>query len=118
MWKDRFKQWYEGQVDKNVAVFGMIDDVHQLFGEQARVNGVQYRTKTRNTVIQLKVAIVVPCQCGYTVAVLNIKASQQVSHFTGTAGSVFHGVTVNITFTATAYNFSIRVGRFRMLQQC
>jgi hypothetical protein len=39
-----FDQRHEAQVEEQELIFGMVDDVLDLFGEQARVDGVQNRS--------------------------------------------------------------------------
>ena len=62
-------------------------------------------------------AITVPGQGSDAVTLLNAPALQQVRHFTRPHGSVFHGVAVDIAFTATADNARIGVRDFSVLKQ-
>ena len=59
---DLLDQGQEHRIDHDDPVFGMVDDVDQLLGEQARVDGVADRTNPRNTVVNLQMAMVVPRQ--------------------------------------------------------
>ena len=110
MRKDRLEQWDKGQVDKNKAIFSVVDDVHQLLGKQARINGVQHRTVSGDSVVQLEMTVVIPGQGSNALTVLNVEFFKQIGYFTSSGSSVFHCVAMNITFTATTHDFRVRVG--------
>ena len=55
-------QLEEGQVEEHVLVLGMIDDVADLLGEQARIDGVTHGAAARGGVVDLEMAEAVPGQ--------------------------------------------------------
>ena len=64
---------HKGGIHENQLIFGVIDDVDQLLGRQARVDRVTHRTLAGNRIIQLEMAITVPCQRGHPIAQLHAK---------------------------------------------
>jgi hypothetical protein len=61
-------QRQEGHVEAQHLVFGVVGDVGDLVGVQARVDGVQHRAHAADRVVQLHVAVAVPGQRGHAVA--------------------------------------------------
>ena len=57
---DGLDQRGKGGVKQHHFVVGVVDDVSQLFGVQARVAGVHHHAAARHGVIRLQVAVVVP----------------------------------------------------------
>ena len=56
----RLENRHEGRVDKHDFVFGVVDDVIQLLGEQPRIQGVANRTQAHDAEPGLHVPIAVP----------------------------------------------------------
>ena len=84
---DRRDQRQEGLVDEQDAVLGVVEDIHQLFREQARVDGVAHQAGTGHTEIGFQVAVVVPGQGGDPVALFQAQAQQRRTQL---AGPPFH----------------------------
>ena len=53
-------QRHEGLVDEQHLIFGVVQDIDQLFGEQTRVDGVTDKATARCAKVDFKVATVVP----------------------------------------------------------
>jgi len=66
--RDRLRQFFddrhETEVEEQESVFGMPDDVFDLFREQTRVDGVQNRSHPRHAIIQLHMPVAIPRQGG------------------------------------------------------
>jgi hypothetical protein len=58
------EQRQEHGIGENVAILGVVHDVGDLFGEQARVDGMADRADAGDAVVQLEVAVVVPGERG------------------------------------------------------
>uniref|UniRef100_A0A0N4ZXM1 LigA n=1 Tax=Parastrongyloides trichosuri TaxID=131310 RepID=A0A0N4ZXM1_PARTI len=78
--QDGFEQRHEGQIGEDDPVFGVVDDVGQLLGEQARVQGVAHRADPHDAVPGLDVVGGVPGQGGDPVARLDPPGQQGVRH--------------------------------------
>ena len=62
--RNRLDQGHKVRIDKHHLILGVVDDVHDLFGEQARVDRMADAAAARCGVIGLEVPIVVPGQGG------------------------------------------------------
>ena len=60
MRRNAFDQRRKGDVEQNHFVFGVVDDVDELLGMQARIAGVHDHATARYSVISFKVTVVVP----------------------------------------------------------
>ena len=65
---DTFDQRPEVGVKENIAIFGMVDDVDDLFREQPGVDRVANEARAGRAVVGLHVTVVIPGQRGDTVA--------------------------------------------------
>ena len=79
----RSDQSREGDVEEQHPVFGMVDDVDDLLGEEPRVDGVHHRAGTRHPVIEREVTVAVPGQRGHPVRRLDAQLGQRVGHLLG-----------------------------------
>ena len=68
---DFFQHRHESEIDENHAVFGVIDDPHDLLGEQPRVDGMVDRADADDAVPGLQVPPGVPGQRRHPVAELD-----------------------------------------------
>ena len=57
-----FEQRDEHGVNKQALIFGVIDDVANLFCEKTRINRMTNISGTRDSVVELEVAVVIPRQ--------------------------------------------------------
>ncbi len=53
-------RWQESSINKQNLIHGVVDNVDQLFGVQARVDGVADITAPRDTEVNLEMAYVIP----------------------------------------------------------
>ena len=60
LWHQALDQRDEAGLDKQHPVLRMVDDVDDLFIEQARIDRVAHRADPRDAVIELEMAIIVP----------------------------------------------------------
>ena len=65
---DAFDQRPEVGVKENIAIFGMVDDVDDLFREQPGVDRVANEARAGRAVVGLHVTVVIPGQRGEAVA--------------------------------------------------
>ena len=75
-----FQDRHEGQIDEHHAVFGMIDDPADLFGEQPRIDGVVDRADAEDAVPAFQVPGGVPGERGHAVAELDAVLLQALGH--------------------------------------
>ena len=80
---DFFQQRHESEVGDHHAVAGMIDDPHDLVGEQPRIDGVIDRADAEDAVPGLQVTPGVPGQRRHPVAELDAVLFQPLRHFLG-----------------------------------
>ncbi len=76
---DRLQQGHEHRVDTDEAVFGMVDDVHDLLGEQPRIDRMTHVSAAADAVVNLEVAVVIPGERCDAVALLYAEFCQRVS---------------------------------------
>ena len=74
------------------AVLGVVDDVGELVGVQAQVEGVEDAARERDAEVGLEVRSVVPAQRGDAVAGLNAEVDEHLGQAAGAAGEVGVGV--------------------------
>jgi hypothetical protein len=73
--RDRLDHRQEGEVEEQHAILGVVGDVDDLVGMQARVERVQHRAQSRDRVVELEVAVAVPGERRDAVAVARPAAS-------------------------------------------
>jgi len=64
---------HERVVDEDDLVLRVVDDVRELLGEEADVQGVQHRAHAGDGEVQLEVLLVVPGEGGHAIALLHAK---------------------------------------------
>ena len=114
---DSLHQRQKTHVKAQHLVFGVVGYPGNQIGVQSRVDGVQHPARAADAVIQLKVAVAVPGQCGHPVAELQPHGVQGIGHLACAAGSVFVGVTVNIAFHTARDDIHVRVMAFCEINQ-
>ena len=114
---DGLGQRHEGEVDEDVAILRMVDDVDDLLGEKARIDGMGYGAHAGHRVIGLQVAEAVPGQGGDPVVHPDAQGSQRVRQLAGAAVRVAVGVAVNAAFHHPGNDFSVAVVAVRVLDQ-
>ena len=114
---DSLHQRQKAHVKAQHLVFGVIGNPGNQIGVQARVDGVQHPAGATDAVVQLKVAVAVPGQCGDPVAELQPHGIQCIGHLACTTGSVFVGVAVNIALDTARDNFNVSVMAFCEINQ-
>jgi hypothetical protein len=105
-------QRQEGEVEEQHLVFGVVGDVGDLVGVQARVDGVQHRARARHRVVQLHVAVAVPGQRGHAVAHLDAQTRQRVGHAARTRGQFLVGGAVDVAFDPARHDLAFGVVPF------
>ena len=75
-----FQNRHESEIDHHHAVFGVIDDPDDLFGEQARIDGVIDRAHAHDAVPGFEVAPGVPGQRRDAVALFDAVAFEPLRH--------------------------------------
>ena len=63
MWKlirNCLDERHKHRVEKQYAIFSVVDDVDEMLGKQPRVDRMQYIARARDTVIELQVPVIVP----------------------------------------------------------
>ena len=68
----------EGEVEQHVAVFGMVDDVDELFRKQARIDGVHHRSHAGDPVEGLEMAVAVPGQRADAIALFHAQPGKRL----------------------------------------
>ena len=71
------QQRHEHRIDKNVPVFGVVDDEGDLLGEQPRIDRMADITGAADAIINLQVPIVVPGERGHPVAPFQAEAVER-----------------------------------------
>ena len=64
-----------GSVNR-IAILGVVDDVGDLVGEQARIDGVTDRADAGDAVVQLEMAVVVPGERRDALALADAESSR------------------------------------------
>src|SRR5579885_2833224 len=68
----------EGEVEEDVAVLGMIDDVDDLLGEEARIDGMADRAHAGDAIIDLEMAKAVPGKRADAVRLLDAQPNERI----------------------------------------
>ena len=97
------------EVDEQELVLGVIDDVDDLLGEQARVDGVADRTHAGDAVIQLEMPVAVPGQGADAVARLDAQRRERLRHLLRPHPGISVGIAVEAAFQGPRYDFSVAV---------
>ncbi|KAF1857266.1 hypothetical protein Lal_00014497 [Lupinus albus] len=92
---DALQQRQEGQVGEQQPVFGVVDDVGDLFREQARVDGMADHARAADAVIAFQMAVAVPGQRADSVARPHPQRRQRVRQLLGADPGVGVGVAVD-----------------------
>src|SRR5713226_5592549 len=95
--RDLLQQRYQVAINKNDLVFGVVDDVDQLVGKQADIEGVQDSTHAGNSEIEFKVAVGVPGKGGNTITLGNSGVVQCMSEL----HTAFPPLAVGVTMYAS-----------------
>jgi hypothetical protein len=98
---DRFDQWQKGQIEEQDLVFGVVGDPDHLVRMQARVQRVQHGTRTGHRVVQLHVAVAIPCQRSDAVSELDTAHGQGIGHAAGALGQLAVALAVHVAFNPT-----------------
>ena len=115
-----FHQRREGHVEEQHPVLGMVGDVFDLLGKQARVDGVQHRAAARDAEVQRQVAPAVPGQRAHAFARLHAQRLQGVGHLAGGAAHAGPVGAVQATvpgFRQARDDLGVRMKARRMLDQ-
>ena len=116
MRQNGFQQRHEGQIGEDDPVFGVVDDVGQLFREQARVQGVAHGPYPHDAVPGLDMVGGVPGQRCDPVARLDPPGQQCVRHATR---PLMDGGVVGAddrSFDRTAHDFALSVPVLRVIE--
>jgi hypothetical protein len=100
MRRDRLHQRQEGRIEAQVLVLGMVDDVRQLLGMQARIDRVQHRAGTGDRVIRFHVAVAVPGQRGHALAHRHAEPAERVGQPARSCVAVAVGIAVQVALDA------------------
>ncbi len=88
MRREALDQRHEGQVEEDVLIIGVVDDVGDLVGEQARIDGVAHRARARHAIVDLQVPVAVPGQRADALAGLHAERGQRIRQL---LGAIAHG---------------------------
>ena len=106
---DLFDQRQEHRIAHQNAVFSVIDDVDELLGEKARVDGVNNGAHTRDAIVGLKMPMVVPGQRRNAVGHSDPGRLQRLGQLFGTLVDLFVGVADHAFAGHNGYNFGTAV---------
>ena len=115
--RDLLDQREEGQVETDVLVLGVVDDVDDLLGEQARVDGMAHRTHAGHRVVDLEMAEPVPGQGADTIRRPHAERGQGVGQLTRALVGLGIRVSVYATFDQARHDFGVAVEAVRMADQ-
>jgi len=65
-------------IDKDYFIFGVVDHVNQLIGEEPQIDGMQYRPAAGYSKIELKMAVIVPGKRTNPIAGLDIQQLEDI----------------------------------------
>ena len=85
---DLGEQGDHGGIDDDHPVFGMVDHVGQLVGEQPDVQGVQHRPHARHGQVGLEMGLVVPHERADAVALFDAEAVEGRGELIGAVGDL------------------------------
>jgi hypothetical protein len=114
---DLLDQRHEGQVEEHVAVLGVIDDVADLLGKQARVHGVADGTHTGHRVVRFEVAKAVPRQRADAIVHLDAEALQCICELTGAPMRLRVRIAMNAALDHPRYDLGVAVPALRVPDQ-
>ena len=114
--RDGLKDRDKAGIGEDHAVFGVIDDIGNIGGGKARIDGVVDRADARNGVVQFKMAIAVHRQGGDPVAVAHTKLAQHRRQSTGAARNRGVGRAGDAVIIPDRDHFAIAVIARRMIQ--
>jgi hypothetical protein len=83
-----FQEWHEGEVDEDDAVGGVIDDPHDLFGEEPRIDGVIDGADAEDAVPGLEMPPRIPGKRRHPVAELDAVALEPLGDLEGTGADI------------------------------
>ena len=113
-----FDQRHESQVDKYIAIFGMVGDVDDLLGEQPGIDRMRHGANTRRRVIGLEMPEAVPRHGGNPVVHFYAEGGQCIGELAGAAVSFAVGVAMDgAAFHQAGYDFGIAVVAIRVPDQ-
>ena len=112
-----FDERRERQVEEAMAILGMIDDVSELVGKQARIDGVDHRARAGHRVIELEVAIAVPRERADAIARLHAQARQCAGEAARADVGGAIGVTVDRAFDGARHDLGVAVVAIRVADQ-
>ena len=95
-----FNDRYEGEVDKQEPVLGVIDDVDHLLSGQARIDRVADRPDAGNGIVKLKMPVAIPRERGHPIPVVHTKPLQSMRQLGDPSCRFPVGCAMNITFRA------------------
>jgi hypothetical protein len=70
-------------IDEEDLVFGMVDDIDQVFPGKTDIDGMQYGAVAGNAEIKFQVAVVVEGKAGHTVAFFYAQCLEGMGQLTG-----------------------------------
>ena len=95
----------------------MVEDVHDLVGMQAGIDGVQHRSGAGHGVIELEVAVAVPGDRADPLARRDAETGERLRHAPGARGQVPERRAVNTTLDAPGDNLLFTVMPLGMHEQ-
>ena len=105
------------QVDEEELILGVIDDVDDLLGKEARVDRVADRAHAGNAVVQLEVAVAVPGQRADAVADLDAQREQRLGDLLRARVGVAIGVAMDRAFDGAGDDLGVAVVEGGMLDE-
>ena len=109
------QQRYEGEVDEDVRILGVVDDVDELLGEQARIDGVQDGAHARHAVVELEMPVAVPRHGADAIARVDAERGERVGDPLRARLGVTIGVAVNRSFDRARHDLGVAVIQRRVI---
>ncbi|MND79599.1 hypothetical protein D3C80_713450 [compost metagenome] len=107
--QDGVQQRHEGQIDEDDPIARVVDDINQLFREQARIQGVAHGADAHDAVPGLDVVCGVPGQGGDTVARMHAPGLQRVRHPLGATMNGPIGGALDRPLDGASHDLAVRV---------
>ena len=114
---ERLDQRSERDIEEQELILGVVDDVRDLLGIEARIDRVQHRSAARHAVVELHVAVAVPRERGNALAGLHRERRERVGHLLRTAMDVAVGAPMERPLDRAGDDLGAGVNRDGVLDQ-
>ena len=114
---DRLDQRQEREVEEEDGVLRVIGDPHDLVRMQPGIERVQHGAGARHGVVQLHVAVAIPCERRDTIAKADAVRGQRVGHAARALGEVAVSLAMQVAFDAARDDLLIAMVTLRMSEE-